>query len=192
MCTVQIAHGVIRPSDGPVIEYPTCATFLGPPHQVSYSCHDSRRCPSCHTCYLHTTRQAIVILHMNQRIKVKLSKCPRFATATFGMLGMGTFRRFWCSSINTWTFIPLLLPLIPPAMSRRLRGRLLLAPWWDDPAVRAVLFLLLKVVIPMMMLRPHCLRLEVAVVQQQFHILRTSPLQVHSCRRLCASVRAQL
>jgi hypothetical protein len=35
-------------------------------HQVSYSFHDRRRCPPCHTCHLHITRQANVILHMNK------------------------------------------------------------------------------------------------------------------------------
>jgi hypothetical protein len=55
-----------------------CLTILGPLQQVSYSCHDPRRCPPCHTYYLHTTRQANKIPHTNQRIKEKLSKCPRF------------------------------------------------------------------------------------------------------------------
>jgi hypothetical protein len=59
-------------------EYPTCATIPGPLHQISYSCHDPCRCPSWRTCHLHTTRQANMILLMKQRIKVKLSKCPRF------------------------------------------------------------------------------------------------------------------
>jgi hypothetical protein len=45
---------------------------FGPLHQVSYSCHDP------HRYHLHTTRQANAILHMIQRIKVKLSKCPGF------------------------------------------------------------------------------------------------------------------
>jgi hypothetical protein len=31
-------------------------------HRVSYSCHDPHRCPPCRTCYLHTTRQANMIL----------------------------------------------------------------------------------------------------------------------------------
>jgi hypothetical protein len=43
-------------------------------------------------------------------------------------------------------------------------------------------FLLLQVIIPMMVLWPHSLRLKVAVVQQQFHLLRASPLRVHSHR----------
>jgi hypothetical protein len=30
--------------DRPATEYPTCATILGPLHQVSYSCHDPHRC----------------------------------------------------------------------------------------------------------------------------------------------------
>jgi hypothetical protein len=41
-------------------------------------------------------------------------------------------------------------------------------------------FLLLHVVIPVMMLRPHSLRLEVATVHQQFHLLRAPPLWIHS------------
>jgi hypothetical protein len=55
-----------------------CLIISGPLHQVSYSCHDPHRCPSYRTCQLHTTRQANMILHMNQRIKVKLSKCLGF------------------------------------------------------------------------------------------------------------------
>jgi hypothetical protein len=47
-------------------EYPTCATILGPLHQVSYSWHDPRRCTSCSTCHLHTTRQVNTILHTIQ------------------------------------------------------------------------------------------------------------------------------
>jgi hypothetical protein len=37
---------------------PTCATILGPLHQVSSSCHGPCRCTPCRTCHLHTTRQA--------------------------------------------------------------------------------------------------------------------------------------
>jgi hypothetical protein len=44
MCTVQTAHGTIRPLDRSAIEYPTCATIPGPLHQVSNSYHDPRRC----------------------------------------------------------------------------------------------------------------------------------------------------
>jgi hypothetical protein len=40
-------------------------------------------------------------------------------------------------------------------------------------------FLLLQVVIPAMTLRPHSLRLKMAVVQQQFHLLRAPPLRVY-------------
>jgi hypothetical protein len=42
-----------------------------------------------------------------------------------------------------------------------------------------------------MMLQPHTLRLEVAVVQQQFHLLHTFPLRVHSRMRLHALACAQ-
>jgi hypothetical protein len=42
-----------------------------------------------------------------------------------------------------------------------------------------------------MMLRPHSLRLEVATVQQQFQLLRASPLRVYSCRWLRTPARAQ-
>jgi hypothetical protein len=56
--------------------------------------------------------------------------------------------------------------------------------------MRAV-FLLLQVVIPVMMLQPHSLRLKVAAVQQQFHLLRTSPLRVYFLRRLRAPTRAR-
>jgi hypothetical protein len=71
MCTVQIAYGVIWPPDRLTIEYPTCATISGPLHQVFYSCHNPHRCPPCCTCHLHTMRQANMILHTKQRIKVK-------------------------------------------------------------------------------------------------------------------------
>jgi hypothetical protein len=53
-----------------------------------------------------------------------------------------------------------------------------------------VRLLLLRVVVPMMMWRLHSLRLEVAVVQQQLHLLRT-PMQVHSHRRVRAPAAAQ-
>jgi hypothetical protein len=43
-------------------------------------------------------------------------------------------------------------------------------------------FLLLQVIIPVMMLHPHSLRLEVATVQQQFQLLHASLLWVHSHR----------
>jgi hypothetical protein len=43
-----------------------------------------------------------------------------------------------------------------------------------------------------MTLQPHSLRLEVAAVQQQFHLLRASPLWVCSDKRLRAPTRAQL
>jgi hypothetical protein len=66
ICTVQTAHGVTRPLDRLTTEYPTCATISDPLQQVSYSCHDPRRCLPYHTCHLHTTRQANTILHMNK------------------------------------------------------------------------------------------------------------------------------
>jgi hypothetical protein len=68
---------------------------------------------------------------------------------------------------------------------------LLLAPRQGDPTVCAV-FLPLQVIIPMMMLCPHNLRLEVAAVQQQFHLSRASPLQVYPRRQLRAPTCAQL
>jgi hypothetical protein len=68
---VQIAHGATRPLDRPTTEYPTCVIILGPLHQVSYSCHGSHRCTLCHTCHLHTTRQANTILQIKQRKKKK-------------------------------------------------------------------------------------------------------------------------
>jgi hypothetical protein len=70
MCTVQNAHGVTRPPDRPTTEYPTCAIISVPLHHVSYSCHDPRHCPPCHTFHLHTMRQLNVILHMKQGINV--------------------------------------------------------------------------------------------------------------------------
>jgi hypothetical protein len=49
--------------------------------------------------------------------------------------------------------------------------------------------LLLRVIIPVMMWWLHKLRLEVAVVQQQFHLLR-APMRVHSHRCVCAPTTA--
>jgi hypothetical protein len=66
-CQVQTTHGTTRPLDRPTTEYPTCATIPGPLHQVSYSCHGPRRYMPCHTCHLHTTRQANAILQTKQR-----------------------------------------------------------------------------------------------------------------------------
>jgi hypothetical protein len=59
---VQTKDGVIQPLNQPAIEYPTFTTILDPLQQVSYSCHDPRRCTPCRTYHLHTTRQANVIL----------------------------------------------------------------------------------------------------------------------------------
>jgi hypothetical protein len=47
-------HPTSRSSDHRVPDM--CLIIPGPPHQVSYSCHNSHRCPPCHTCHLHTTR----------------------------------------------------------------------------------------------------------------------------------------
>jgi hypothetical protein len=66
-CTVQTAHSATRPLDYPATEYLTCATILGPLHQVSYSCYNPHRCTSCRTYHLHTMKQANVILQMKQR-----------------------------------------------------------------------------------------------------------------------------
>jgi hypothetical protein len=49
-----------------------------PLYQTSYSCLDPRHCPPCHICYLHTMRQASVILHMNKGNIAELRKCPEF------------------------------------------------------------------------------------------------------------------
>jgi hypothetical protein len=67
MCMVQTAHGATRPLDRPATEYPTCASILGPLHQVSYSGQNHHRCMPCRTCHLHTMRQANTILHLKQR-----------------------------------------------------------------------------------------------------------------------------
>jgi hypothetical protein len=64
---VQTAHDATRPLDHPATEYPTCATILGPLHQVSYSYHDPHRYMLCRTCHLHITRQANTILQTKQR-----------------------------------------------------------------------------------------------------------------------------
>jgi hypothetical protein len=53
-----------------------------------------------------------------------------------------------------------------------------------------VVLLLLYVVVPAMTLRPHSLRLEVATIQQQFHLLHT-PMWVHPHRRVRAPAAAQ-
>jgi hypothetical protein len=52
---------------------------------------------------------------------------------------------------------------------------------WLGVSLEAV-FLLLQVVIPVMTLWPYSLRLKVAAVQQQFHLLCISPLWLHSRR----------
>jgi hypothetical protein len=50
--------------------------------------------------------------------------------------------------------------------------------------------LLLRVIVPAMTWRLHSLRLEVAAVQQQLHLLR-APMRVHSHRRVRAPAAAQ-
>jgi hypothetical protein len=55
-----------------------CLTIPDSLHQVSYSCLDPRHCPPCHTCHLHSMRQANVILHTNKGNSVETWKCPRF------------------------------------------------------------------------------------------------------------------
>jgi hypothetical protein len=52
------------------------------------------------------------------------------------------------------------------------------------------MLLLLKVVIPMRTLRPYSLRLELAIVQQQLHLLHAL-MWVHSHRRVRAPAAAQ-
>jgi hypothetical protein len=76
ICIVQTTHSVTQPPDRPAIEYPTYAIIPGSLHLISYSCHDPHRCPPCRTCHLHTTRQANMILHMKQRIKIKQKNIP--------------------------------------------------------------------------------------------------------------------
>jgi hypothetical protein len=44
---------------------------LHPLHQVFYSYHNPHPCTSCHTCHLHTTRQANAILQTKTKIKEK-------------------------------------------------------------------------------------------------------------------------
>jgi hypothetical protein len=55
-CTVQITHNVTIPPDHLAIEYVTYVTIPDPLHQVSYYCHNSRRCPLCRTYHMHTMR----------------------------------------------------------------------------------------------------------------------------------------
>jgi hypothetical protein len=55
-----------------------CLTIPDPPHQVFYSYHDPRHCPSCRTCHLHAARQANTILQQESKIKVKQLKHPGF------------------------------------------------------------------------------------------------------------------
>jgi hypothetical protein len=57
-CTLQTAYGVTQPLDRPDTEYLIYVTIPGPLQQVSYSYHNPRRCMTCHTCHLHTMRQA--------------------------------------------------------------------------------------------------------------------------------------
>jgi hypothetical protein len=66
LCTIQTAHSVTRPLDRPATGYLTFVIIISPLHQVSYSYHDPRRCLSCHTYHLHTTRQGNTILHTNR------------------------------------------------------------------------------------------------------------------------------
>jgi MinD superfamily P-loop ATPase len=75
---VQTLHGATRPLGGLATEYPTCATIPGPLQQVSYSCHDHRRCTSCRTCHLHTRRQANVILQRNKGKRKTKQNYPGF------------------------------------------------------------------------------------------------------------------
>jgi hypothetical protein len=67
-----------RPLDCPATEYPTYATILGPLHQVSYSCYGPHHCTSCHTCHLHTTRQANTILQWNKGKRKTKQNYPGF------------------------------------------------------------------------------------------------------------------
>jgi hypothetical protein len=53
------------------------------------------------------------------------------------------------------------------------------------------MLLLLQVIVPVITLRLHSLRLEVAAVQQQLHLLR-APMWVHSHRRVHAPTATQL
>jgi hypothetical protein len=78
ICQVQTAHGTTRPLDLPAIEYLTCATIPSPLHQVSYSCHGPRRYTPCHTCHLHTMRQANAILQMKQDKRKTKQNYPGF------------------------------------------------------------------------------------------------------------------
>jgi hypothetical protein len=55
-----------------------CLTILSSLHQVSYSCLDPHRCPSCRTYHLHITRQANVFLHMNKCNNIEPQKYTRF------------------------------------------------------------------------------------------------------------------
>jgi hypothetical protein len=75
---VQTAHGTTQPPDRPATEYSTCATIPDPLHQVSYSCHDPRRCTPCRICHLHTTRQANTILQTKQDKRKTKQNYPGF------------------------------------------------------------------------------------------------------------------
>jgi hypothetical protein len=69
LCTIQIAHSDLTSWSSGHWVPDLCLIITAPLHQASYSCHDPRRCPPCRTCQLHTTRQANVILHTNNRVK---------------------------------------------------------------------------------------------------------------------------
>jgi hypothetical protein len=78
MCTVQTAHSTTQYLDRQATEYPTCVTIPDPLHQVSYACHNPRRCTPCRICHLHIMRQANMIFQMKQIIRVKQLNRPGF------------------------------------------------------------------------------------------------------------------
>jgi hypothetical protein len=64
------------------MEYHINVTITDPLHQVSYSYHDPRRCPSRRICHLHITRQANTILHAKNKDKGKTNKTSEIQIQT--------------------------------------------------------------------------------------------------------------
>jgi hypothetical protein len=72
---VQTEHSVTRPLDHLTTKYPISATIPNLLHQVSYFCHDPRRCTPCHTYHLHHETSKCDSPNKT-KIKVKQSKYP--------------------------------------------------------------------------------------------------------------------
>jgi hypothetical protein len=123
-CTVLTAHYTTPPLDCPATEYPNGATIPGPLHQVSYSCHDPRRCTPCRTCHLHTTRQANVILQTKQRQKKNKLKLSRIRIQSSPSQWLITIKPMNCPL--GFSISPLMSPLTTKAQSLKFKSK---TPW---------------------------------------------------------------